>query len=298
MQGIDPISLGATLFVPATHKALEAIATHKKYPQLKSLLIDTEDGLQGSALQDGLRKIAILLSNLRKSSLYIFIRPKNPTILAELLEMQGIENITGFILPKFSLCNADVYLELLRKREFFFMPSIEGEELFHHQKLCELKNMLLEHKEQIPLVRFGLEDMLRSLGLRRSCEMSVFDLSAPSTVLGNFIATFKSSGFMVSGGVYPCFKDADGFVKDVKRDLQEGLFSKTIIHPNQIALAHECYKVTKEELEEAELIIASTQASFALSGKMAEPTTMREHSYVIVKRAQIYGLRKSSKYEQ
>ena len=293
MQKIDPFTLGATLFVPATHGSLYEIAAHKKYPELKSLLIDTEDGISGESLATALQNIQALLLKLPSTPLHIFIRPKNSTVLQKILDFDGIEKIAGFILPKFSLHNADNYLNLLRKRSFSFMPSIEGEELFHHQKLHELANILVEYKEQIPLVRFGLEDMLSSLGLRRSCEMSVFDLSAPGTVLGNFIATFKSSGFIVSGGVYPCFKDAEGFIRDVKRDLQEGLFSKTIIHPNQIALAHECYKVTKEELEEAELIIASTHASFALGGKMAEPTTMRGHSYVIVKRAQIYGLRKS-----
>lgn len=64
---------------------------------------------------------------------------------------------------------------------------------------------MLKNRKKILLVRFGLEDMLKQLKMKRSCEDSVFDFSAIFYVLGSFIATFKSIGFRVSGGVYPCF---------------------------------------------------------------------------------------------
>lgn len=139
-------------------------------------------------------------------------------------------------------------------------------------------------------MRFGLEDMLRQLGLRRECGESVFDMSAPAFVVGGFIAAFKSVGFVISGGVYPCFSDAEGFIRDVKRDLKEGLFSKTIIHPSQIELANTLYKVDEESFDEALQIYMSTHAVFAQNAKMAETATMKPHSEEIIKRAQIYGL--------
>ena len=45
MNKINYIELGATLFVPATHKDLEDVVCNNKYPELKSVLIDTEDGI-------------------------------------------------------------------------------------------------------------------------------------------------------------------------------------------------------------------------------------------------------------
>ncbi len=284
------MQLGATLFIPASHKRLEEIVCQNKYPHLKSLVIDFEDGLEESHFEAAMQNINNILANITTNSLLTFIRAKNTQHLSELLQLSHIDNITGFVLAKFSLNNAETYLSLLSSTNHVIMPSIEGEELFNHQKLYALKKIIMTNKHKILLVRFGLEDMLRQLSLRRECDESVFDLSAPASVLGNFIATFKSAGFPVSGGVYPCYRDKDGFVKDVKRDMREGLFSKTIIHPSQIALINEVYKVSKKEYEEALEIINSKKKVFSLNEKMAESLTMSSYSYLLLARAKIYGV--------
>ena len=291
MNKIDYIELGATLFVRATHKDLEAVVGAKKYPNLKSVLIDTEDGISEDELLAAMTNIKELLVGFEKTKLLVFIRPRNIEILKELLRLENIELIDGFILPKFSLANAKEYLEILKISSHAIMPSIEGEELFSKTKLSELRDILFEVKERIILVRFGLEDMLRQLRMRRKCEESVFDFAVTSTVLGNFIATFKSSGFGVSGGVYPCFKDSEGFTKDVLRDLKEGLFSKTIIHPNQIDITNKLYRVTKAEFEEALEICGSSLAVFSQNSKMAEVATMTPYAQEIIKRAEVYGVK-------
>lgn len=291
MKKIDYRELGATLFTPATYKDLETLVSGKKYPQLRSLVIDTEDGINENDYPQAIHNIATLLSNIESIKPYLFLRPRNLNSLEEMLTQEGVKKLTGFVLPKFSLQNAEVYLSHLENTDFHFMPSIEGAELFNTNELRELKDILLPYKERIPLIRFGAEDMLRQLGLRRRCDESLFDFAAIQSPLGNFIATFKSSGFAVSGGVYPCYNDTQGFVADVKRDLHEGLFSKTIIHPNQIALIEEIYRVTQEELDEAKEIEKSRDSIFTQNGKMAEPVTMLAYSQGIIARADIYGIR-------
>lgn len=288
---IHYIELGGTLFVPASHKNLEAIIARKKYPQLRSLVIDFEDGLDEEELENAYEKVSRLLLTCNDTSPLIFIRPKDESHLKTILKMQHIEQIDGFILPKFSLENADSYLKTLEGEEFYIMPSIEGSELFASEKLHRLKEILLTCKEKVLLVRFGLEDMLRQLALRRGCDDSIFDLAVGNVVVGTFIALFKSAGFGVSGGVYPCFKDADGFERDAKRDLKEGLFSKTIIHPSQIETLHLLYKVTQEEFDEAREILNSKSVVFAQNGKMAEKKTMSLYSEMILKRAEVYGIK-------
>jgi len=290
MNKISYIELGATLFVPATHKSLEAILSGEKYPTLRSILIDYEDGISTAELEKALRVLKELLLTYKKGKLLVFIRPSNTEVLKNILDLEMIEKIDGFILPKFSLRNAHRYLAQFKNNDFFLMPSIEGEELFNFCKLTELRDILLQHKEKIILIRFGLQDLLKQLDMKRSCLNGVFDLSAPSVVVGNFIATFKSAGFGVSGGVYPCFNDNEGFIKDVKRDLKEGLFSKTIIHPNHIEITNELYKVTFKEFEEATEILKSKKAAFAQNATMAAPITMIPHAKNIVKRAAIYGI--------
>jgi len=289
VRKIDAIELGATLFIPATHKDLQVVVEGRKYPNLKSVLVDCEDSVSDDTIQIALKSIRQLLLNFQKGTCLVFIRPRNIKILKEILLFEGIENIDGFILPKFSLSNAREYIKTLESK-YLFMPSIEGIELFNNTKLLELQEILLQHKEQIITIRFGLEDMLRQLKMRRKCEDSIFDFSVTSSVLGNFIATFKNVGFNISGGVFPCFKDSKGFKKDVLRDLKEGLFSKTIIHPNQIEITNLLYRVSKIEFEEALSISKSEQQLFPQNDKMVEVTTMSPWANDIIKRAEVYGL--------
>ena len=288
---IDYIELGATLFIPATHKDLEIIVDDKKYKNLKSVLIDTEDSIANSELKDALINVQNTVKNMQKTKLLVFIRPRSIKILKQMLEYKNIENIDGFILPKFSLDNVDKYLKIFFNTKFYLMPSIEGKELFENSKLIQLRDKLLEQREKIILVRFGLEDMLKQLKMRRKCEESIFDFSVTSSVLGNFLAIFKSSGFEVSGGVYPCFKDNEGFRKDVIRDLKEGLFSKTIIHPSQIDIAHDVYKVSQKEYQEAKEICTTKSEVMNQNDKMAERKTMSPHSHYILQRENFYGIK-------
>lgn len=288
---IDYLELGGTLFIPATYKGLEVIVNERKYPNLRSVVIDTEDSLNDAEIGEALKNIQQTLKALEKNELYLFMRPRSLTLLKEFLSYENIDKVDGFVLPKFSLENAKEYFHVLENTHFMIMPSIEGSELFDTQKLKELREIILLHKQKVVLIRFGLEDMLKQLQMRRTCEDSIFDFSVTSTVLGNFIAIFKSAGFAISGGVYPCFEDDEGFKKDLLRDLKEGLFTKTIIHPRQIELVDEMYKVDKNAFDEAEELVNASKQVFSQSGKMAEKSTMFPVSQFIVKRAKIYGLR-------
>jgi citrate lyase beta subunit len=290
MRELNYVSLGATLFIPATHKALFDVVCNEKYPQLKSVVIDTEDALNDEDLQNAFKKIETLLERYEQKKLFVFIRPRNMQTLSRLLKYKNIKKVDGFVLAKFSLDNAQKYLSLLKDKEFHIMPSIEGKELFEQEKLHQLKECLLPFKHKIPLVRFGLEDMLKELGMRRSTTESIFDYAAPSFVLGQFIAVFKSAAFPISGGVFPFFTDDEAFKQDLRRDLKEGLFGKTIIHPQQIQLAHNLYKVKEEEYKEAMEILQSKESVFNQNSKMAETKTMAVFAKEILLRKEVYGL--------
>ena len=294
MKKITYIQLGATLFIPASHKHLNAVVNENRFEGLKSLVIDFEDGLSLHAFDSAMSKIEGVLENINEYSPLVFLRARNEEHLEALLSLKGITNIQGFVLAKFTLENADRYLELLGNTDFVMMPSIEGSELFDTVKLRLLKERLDTYKSQVLIVRFGLEDMLRQLGMWRECGESIFDFASTSSVLGNFIAIFKSEGFAISGGVYPCYKDDEGFTLDVKRDIKEGLFSKTIIHPRQIILAHNAYRVTKTEVQKAEAIVKRRgEAVFEHEETMAEVVTMLPFAKAILLRRDIYGRDKS-----
>jgi len=291
MKKINYIELGATLFIPANHKNLQDVAFGIKYPTLKSLLIDLEDSVSEVDLEDAVEKLKNILDTLDEKKLFIFVRPRDSKNLKQLLQFENIRKIDGFILPKFSLENASKYLNLLEKTDFSFMPSIEGAELFDVNKLIKLKDILLPYKDKIILIRFGLEDMLRQLKMKRKASESIFDFSVTSFILGQFLSIFKSAGFGVSGGVYPYFKDEKCFLDDISRDLKEGLFTKTIIHPNQIEPLNNLYKVKEQELDDALEILFNDKSIFNQDGKMAEKVTMTPYSQDIVTKSFIYGIK-------
>ena len=292
MNKISYIDLGGTLFIPASHKHLNAVVNENKFVGLRSIVIDFEDGLCIEDLDVAMEMINNVLENINETTPLVFLRARDEKHLEKLLALKFIVNIRGFVLAKFTLLNADKYFEILKQTEFLVMPSIEGSELFDIAKLKVLKEKITLYKKKVILIRFGLEDMLRQLGIWRESGDTVFDLACTNAILGNFIALFKSSGFAISGGVYPYYKKSDGFIKDINRDLKEGLFSKTIIHPNQIALSNEAYKVTNEEFSKAQEIVGrSKEAVFSFNGSMAEVITMHPHALEILSRKEIYGIK-------
>ncbi|MGD9971201.1 MAG: HpcH/HpaI aldolase/citrate lyase family protein [Sulfuricurvum sp.] len=284
----SPWELGGTLFVPATHKHLTEISQGEKFPSLRSMVIDTEDGIAESELESSMERISALLPTLTPTSLLRFLRPRNPQVLHRFLEMDDIDRVEGFVLPKFGLENAHAYLSLLQDTPFCFMPSIEGSELFDPEQLKTLRGILIPYRTQIPLIRFGAEDMLRQLGLRRDCNRSLFDMAAPAYALGSLLSIFKPYGFELSGGVFRCYKDHEGFKQDVYRDLSEGLVGKTIIHPDQIDIIEQCYRVTPEEFNEAQQLVNAKSAVFSSNGTMVEVITQYKWAKNILIRSSIY----------
>ena len=277
---MDYVSLGATLFTPSTYKNIEKLFTLEKYPTLKSLVIDLEDGCEN--YNNGLENIKKL--DFSKRKIPTFLRPKNPESLKNLIDF----DVDGFVLPKFGLNNAQKYLQILKNSDFYIMPSIEGAELFDFNKLLQLKEIL--KNQNVLSIRIGCEDMFRQLNMKKG-KYSIFDRSVTSNIIGNMLAIFKPIGFNISGCVYPYFNDIEGFKKDIQREFFEGLFSKTIIHPNQIEPLNELYKVTKKELDEAKEILTSQKVIFNQNGKMAEIKTQTPYAKTIIRRYEVYGLK-------
>ncbi len=285
---IHALELGGTLFVPASHRNLDPVLSGEKYPELRSVVIDFEDGLANKDRSKAIVQLKRTLSKLEKTRLLRFTRAQDPQMLETLLQQKEIGKLDGFILPKFGLDNADAYLSLMASTNHSFMPSIEGSELFETQKLQQLRDLLLPYKERIICIRFGAQDMLRQLGLRQTG--SIYDMLAPQQIIANLITLFKPAGFEISAPVYPGFSDMEGFQKEIQRELQNGLTSKTIIHPTQIEPINDLYKVTQKELEEAKIILTQHDGVLNMDGIMGEVKTQSPWAEQILKRARIYDL--------
>lgn len=284
--------LGATLFIPATHKNLKETVTGLKYKTLRSLVIDLEDGISNTSRQKGLEQLKEVLEMKQPKQLFRFIRPANAVMLKELLKKDYISNIDGLVLPKFSLLNAQEYLAHLKGNNFLLMPSIETKDLFDVEMLKQIRELLIPFKHRIPLIRFGLEDMFRQLKIRRDCNISIYDMATPSWVIGQLLGVFKPFDFEISAPVYRCFNDEQGFKKEVVRDLQEGFLSKTVIHPKQVEWLETVYQVSESDLTDATGLLSTADAVIAQQGNMAEVPTQSPWARQIIKRAELFGIKK------
>ena len=284
-ENIHALELGGTLFVPASHKSLEAILSGEKYPNLRSVVIDFEDGLTSKDRAQALKYFNTVLQNLKENRLLRFIRPQDQQMLKALLQQKDIEKIDGFILPKFGLDNASEYLSIVQ--HFNFMPSIEGKELFNIQELQKLREVLTPYQDQIICIRFGAQDMLRQLGLKQT--HSIYDMLVPRQIIANLIATFKPYNFEISAPVYPNFSNVTGLEEEVTFELQNRFLSKTIIHPKQIEPINKQYQVTQKEFEEAQHILKHDDGVVNLDGKMGEVKTQATWAKQLSIRAEHYG---------
>ena len=67
----------------------------------------------------------------------------------------------------------------------------------------------------------------------------------------------RAHGLLIIDGVYGDLKDADGLRRECVQGMQLGFDGKSLIHPDQIAIANEAFSPTAEEIIAARAIVAA-----------------------------------------
>jgi citrate lyase beta subunit len=289
----DYIELGGTMYTPAISPHIISIANGEKFPFLQSVVFCLEDAIKKEQLSDAIQNIQSFLQNYKQSNIKVFIRPRDVDNLKDILSLDGIEKIDGFSLAKFGLLNMQEYFRVFDtlQNRYHIMPVIESTDMFDVYKLKQIRDFLLvQTKHPIITLRIGGEDMFKTLGLKKSCEDSIHDFHISSKVFAELFSVFKPYGFNITAPVYNCLGHEEFLVSEVQRDIKEGFFGKTIIHPNQVKVCNEVYKVSTKELAEAKAILdSSNEAIFRFEDKMCEPQAHQIWAKNIIKRSEIYG---------
>lgn len=294
------LHLGASMYVPATMDidTLVAVANGEKYPNLRSVIFCTEDAVRGEELHNALRNLKHALPRIRYGSgPAIFIRARNPDVMARCIRTPGIENVEGFVLPKITANNIGDYLtQLTDKDNFCLMPTLETREVFDATEMSRLRQLLMTDsraKDRILCLRIGGNDLMNCLGIRRPFKYTIYD-----TAIGGLIARlageFIPYGFGLTSPVSEivCPEFMDVFQRELELDLLHGLIGKTAIHPSQIDVIHSAYAVSREDYDEAiKIVDPAAPAVFKPGRRMCEPTTHRTWATNIITRANIYGQR-------
>jgi citrate lyase beta subunit len=292
---MDYIKLGASLYLPANRSDINEIVLKGKHPFLTSVILDTEDSVSIENLEQCYINLENVLAEMpdikSKDRLLVFIRPRNPEEFKRITLLKNISKIDGFVLPKFSALNMNDYLDTL-PANMWYMPVLENN-IFTEQEILTIRDFILQHKENLLSVRIGITDILNILKTRRNTNYTIYEIPVASNIISRIIFAFAPFQINVTGPVYEHFGvDSVSILRqEVEKDLQNGIFGKSAIHPAQVKVINEMYKVSEMEYEMASKILQEdSPAVFNLHNTMQECLTHAEWAKKIIARKEIYGL--------
>ncbi len=284
-----PQTLGASLYVPATHLKLQQVIAS----DFRSVIICTEDAVAEQEMDFALDNLRGVLAGLAQRLHHQrFVRVRNPQVLQRVLAMPGVEQLTGFVLPKVTADNFPAYFALLRHSTHLLMPTIETAEAFDDTQMIRLRDCLLEPevRPRILALRIGGNDLFALLGMRRPRNLSLYRTPL-GLVIARLVCCFGSHGFGLTAPAFEYLDNPALLAAELAEDLAHGLVGKTAIHPTQIPLIEQHYRVTPNDVEVAQRMMdPGCPAVFKMHNAMCELATHRAWAQGVMERAQVFGI--------
>ncbi|WP_245237949.1 HpcH/HpaI aldolase/citrate lyase family protein [Paenibacillus etheri] len=318
-------AVGAALYMPATRASVPEDILKLKSAGLVTVIIDLEDAIGDNEVdhaEESLIQHLIFLAAYEEnepsgsdSLPLLFIRVRNPEQLRQLIFRLGslVTMLTGFVFPKFSVDNGIQYFEAIadynRTRSYsdpvlYGMPILESAPIIYRESrvesLLSIRNLLGNYREYVLNVRIGATDFSSLFGLRRSPDISIYDLTPIRDCISDIINIFGrvEEGYVISGPVWEYFANKghrvlrpqlrqtpfedtygkngrdmrnsyisssmDGLIREVILDKENGILGKTIIHPSHLRPVQAMYTVMHEEYVDACSIVESNDGSLGV----------------------------------
>lgn len=289
------LELGATMYMPATHNELWEVTQGYKYSDLKSIVVCLEDSVRQDELEIALSNLKKLLerincSEFKNNRVAVFVRPRNLEVAKRIVDWGLNHCFNGFVVPKFLIKDFDAWHELTKQQKNV-MLTLETGEYFDMGYVSEVKQALNSVKNRnILCLRIGGNDLLSSLNLRRPKHCTIYDTPV-GQLIPQLVGQFVPSGYELSSPVFEHIENIELLKKEIALDKVNGLLAKTAIHPDQLVLIQNEYKVSSNDYYEAQLILdADAKSVFKINGSMLEPATHRNWAEQIRLRSQLYGV--------
>lgn len=310
--------VGALLYSPALNRKVADSIIAEKFNRPYSLALCLEDTIADGSVKFAEKQLGITLKKLLEASSnrkfyipMIFIRVRSSEQLIRLWKelAEWSELITGFIFPKYSVGNADSYNEAMKainsetNRTVYMMPILESRDMveysIRHTVLSDLKSKIDSVKEMVLNIRVGGNDFSNEFAARRHYDETIYDILPISQLLGDILTVF-SREYVVSGPVWEFFSSDNeewkrGLRNELKLDKVNGFIGKTVIHPKQISVVNEAFKVSHKDYEDAKEILnwdeTGLQVAKSFAGeRMNEVKTHINWAYKTITLAEIYGV--------
>jgi citrate lyase beta subunit len=211
------------------------------------------------------------------------------------------------------------------------MPVLESPEIVfaesRTESLLAARRLVDKYREYVLAVRIGATDLSSAYALRRTRDVTTYDVQVLAQVIGEIVNVFAradGSGYVVTGPVWEYFADSerifrpqlrlspfvehderrlraellandlDGLIREVALDRANGLVGKSVIHPSHVAPVHALSVVTQEEYADARDVLASGAtggaAASSFGNKMNESKPHAAWAARTLLRAQVFGV--------
>ncbi len=291
-------SVGALLYCPANNESIVRSLTTEKFGKKFSLALCLEDTINDDFVEEAER---IMIGSLKKIYAFmqeddiflpkIFIRVREsfqiPRIMMALEDAQQL--VTGFIVPKFTPDIADEFIDAILKagedygRTLYMMPILESATMIdlktRYDILYAIKDKLKRAEPIVLNIRVGGNDLCKLFGFRRHSDESIHNIKPVSNIFSDIVTVFGLD-YVVSGPVWEYFNGegwSEGMRKEIEGDILCGFTGKTVIHPNQIEIVNDTYKVNRRDLEDANSILNWSKGSISMVAGSQNNERMNEY---------------------
>jgi citrate lyase beta subunit len=349
--GLLAVALGATLYTPATRAGLAAGIRKQARSGCLSTVLCLEDAVPDDQVAAAEENLLAALAELDAVDdpgelPLIFIRCRTPEQLLDVGRRAGaaLGVVYGFVLPKFEneTGRGRAFLEALQllnedsgraqdpaAQPLRAMPIIEDPATTHLQSrvrvLTDNLALVNEFRELVLCVRIGATDMSSAFGLRRSRDLTIYNVKVVANIIGDVVNIFgrPEGGWVISGPVWEHFvntervlrpqlrstpfeavnegelrqrilmENLDGLIREIELDLANGLLGKTVIHPSHVPVVHSMCVVSHEEYLDALDIAGDAGGGVKASSygnKMNESKPHRPWAERTLLRARAFGV--------
>ena len=250
-------SVGALLYCPANRKNIVDSIVKQRFGTKYSLALCLEDTIRDDSVTEA--------------------------------EHESARIVTGFILPKFSLDNADGYIqEIIKIKEssdspVYMMPIFESPSIIDLKNRCEilytLKEKLDSVEDMVLNIRVGGNDLCHMFGFRRHDDESIHQIRPIATIFSDIITVYGMD-YVVSGPVWEYYHSSNwqkGLYHEIADDKLCGFVGKTVIYPSQIEVVNEAYKVPQKDYQDAAAVLNWDPSSHALVAGSVSKERMNEY---------------------
>ncbi|MEV8183485.1 HpcH/HpaI aldolase/citrate lyase family protein [Specibacter sp. NPDC078692] len=332
---LQAVALGGTLYTPANRPNLVKDILRQRDLGCVSMVLCLEDSIPDAdvaSAEDNVVSTLGVLAEYDDALPLLFVRVRTPEQMLSVARRAGAATgvLTGFVIPKFDNESGAgaAFLEALHiiqaelgldgnhssnTRRLRVMPILESPSVIHVETrdaaLTNIYTLLAANREDILSVRIGATDMSSAFGLRRSRDLTIYDVNVVASVIGDIVNVLgrPAGGFVISGPVWEHFANTervlrpqlrvtpfvgpqeielrqrimtanlDTLIREIELDLANGLLGKTVIHPTHVALVHSMSVVSHEEYLDALAIAGNTNGGAAASPYGNKMNEMKPH---------------------